>query len=67
LGLSLAQAVAKLHGSTLELSDRNPGLRVVIAVPCVEAAAAGAAPALGGAPSPPSAANAAAATADSLR
>jgi signal transduction histidine kinase len=46
LGLSLAQAVAKLHGSTLELSDRNPGLRVVIAVPCVEpAAVSGAAPA----------------------
>jgi len=33
LGLSLAQAVAKLHGSALELSDRNPGLRVVLALP----------------------------------
>src|SRR5450631_4761441 len=33
LGLSLAQAVAKLHGSTLELSDRNPGLRVVLTIP----------------------------------
>jgi signal transduction histidine kinase len=32
LGLSLAQAVAKLHGSTLELSDRNPGLRVALTV-----------------------------------
>ncbi len=30
LGLSLAQAVAKLHGSVLELSDRGPGLRVVL-------------------------------------
>jgi signal transduction histidine kinase len=30
LGLSLAQAVAKLHGSALELSDRGPGLRVVL-------------------------------------
>jgi signal transduction histidine kinase len=28
LGLSLAQAVAKLHGSVLELADQNPGLRV---------------------------------------
>jgi hypothetical protein len=30
LGLSLAQAVAKLHGSALELADRGPGLRVVL-------------------------------------
>ena len=33
LGLSLVQAVAKLHGSTLELRDNNPGLRVVMTVP----------------------------------
>jgi signal transduction histidine kinase len=33
LGLSLAQAVAKLHGSALELWDRNPGLRVAITLP----------------------------------
>ncbi|MDP9066118.1 MAG: HAMP domain-containing histidine kinase, partial [Pseudomonadota bacterium] len=33
LGLSLVQAVAKLHGSTLELSDRSPGLRVVLTIP----------------------------------
>src|SRR5271154_6590969 len=33
LGLSLVQAVAKLHGSALELSDRNPGLRVVLTLP----------------------------------
>jgi hypothetical protein len=29
LGLSLVQAVAKLHGSTLELSDHHPGLHAV--------------------------------------
>src|SRR5229473_1488495 len=33
LGLSLVQTVAKLHGSTLELSDRHPGLRVAITLP----------------------------------
>ncbi len=33
LGLSLVQAVAKLHGSALELSDRSPGLRVALSVP----------------------------------
>jgi hypothetical protein len=27
LGLSLVQAVAKLHGGTLELTDNHPGLR----------------------------------------
>jgi signal transduction histidine kinase len=49
LGLSLAQAVAKLHGSSLQLSDRNPGVRVMIAVPCTEPVAApGPAPAIGG-------------------
>src|SRR6202047_626165 len=32
LGLSLVQAVAKLHGSALELSDQNPGLRAAIAL-----------------------------------
>jgi signal transduction histidine kinase len=32
LGLSLVQAVAKLHGSVLELSDGNPGLRVALTV-----------------------------------
>src|SRR6202163_1357107 len=39
LGLSLAQAVAKLHGSSLELSDRNPGLRVVLTIPANSAPA----------------------------
>jgi hypothetical protein len=33
LGLSLVQAVAKLHGSALEFSDRGPGLRVAFTVP----------------------------------
>jgi signal transduction histidine kinase len=32
LGLSLVQAVAKLHGTTLEFSARNPGLRVALAL-----------------------------------
>ena len=33
LGLSLVQAVAKLHGSALSLSDRDPGLRVSLTLP----------------------------------
>jgi signal transduction histidine kinase len=33
LGLSLVQAVAKLHGSALELHDNAPGLRVVMTIP----------------------------------
>src|SRR5580692_8364870 len=33
LGLSLVQAVAKLHGSTLSLADREPGLRVSLTLP----------------------------------
>jgi hypothetical protein len=33
LGLSLVQAVAKLHGSPLSLSDRDPGLRVALTLP----------------------------------
>jgi signal transduction histidine kinase len=33
LGLSLVQAVAKLHGSPLELYDHLPGLRVVLTLP----------------------------------
>jgi hypothetical protein len=40
LGLSLVHAVAKLHGSSMELTDRNPGLRVVLAIPCIESQAA---------------------------
>src|SRR6202041_821831 len=38
LGLSLVQAVAKLHGSTLSLSDREPGLRVSLTLPLAAAA-----------------------------
>jgi signal transduction histidine kinase len=45
LGLSLVQAVAKLHGSALILSDREPGLRVVMQVPLTEAPAAAEGPA----------------------
>jgi signal transduction histidine kinase len=33
LGLSLAAAVARLHGGELTLEDNTPGLRVVIALP----------------------------------
>src|SRR6185312_4065425 len=40
LGLSLVQAVAKLHGSALELSDRTPGLCAAIRVPLDAAGAA---------------------------
>jgi signal transduction histidine kinase len=41
LGLSLVQAVAKLHGSTLELTDQQPGLRVALTIPLDTAAKAG--------------------------
>jgi signal transduction histidine kinase len=33
LGLSLASAVATLHGGTLQLGDNHPGLRVTLALP----------------------------------
>ncbi|MBC7505417.1 MAG: HAMP domain-containing histidine kinase [Sandarakinorhabdus sp.] len=33
LGLSLAAAIARLHGGTLLLTDNRPGLRVVITLP----------------------------------
>jgi len=33
LGLSLAAAVARLHGGALRLEDNEPGLRVVLALP----------------------------------
>jgi signal transduction histidine kinase len=33
LGLSLASAVARLHGGVLKFEDNEPGLRVVIALP----------------------------------
>ena len=40
LGLSLVQAVAKLHGSALVLTDREPGLSVVLQFPLSETPAA---------------------------
>ena len=33
LGLSLASAVARLHGGELRLEDNHPGLKTVIALP----------------------------------
>jgi signal transduction histidine kinase len=33
LGLSLVQAVARLHGGTVRLEDNRPGLRVVLTLP----------------------------------
>ena len=36
LGLSLVQAVAKLHGTSLELFDGHPGLRVVLTLTTFE-------------------------------
>jgi signal transduction histidine kinase len=38
LGLSLAAAVAHLHGGELRLEDNEPGLRVVVALPLSHAA-----------------------------
>jgi hypothetical protein len=40
LGLSLVHAVAKLHGSALELFDRTPGLRVALTFPAADALSA---------------------------
>jgi signal transduction histidine kinase len=33
LGLALVKAVADLHGASVELSDNNPGLRVIVRFP----------------------------------
>jgi signal transduction histidine kinase len=40
LGLSLVQAVAKLHGSALELKNNDPGLKVVLTLAVDESSAA---------------------------
>jgi signal transduction histidine kinase len=39
LGLSLASAVATLHGGDLRLGDAHPGLRATLAIPALAAAA----------------------------
>ena len=41
LGLSLASAVARLHGGELKLEDNHPGLRSTIALPRAGPAGAG--------------------------
>jgi len=41
LGLSLASAVARLHGGELKLEDNDPGLRSIIALPRAGPAGAG--------------------------
>ena len=38
LGLSLAAAVARLHGGTITLADNKPGLRVAMDLPATPAA-----------------------------
>jgi signal transduction histidine kinase len=58
LGLSLVQAVAKLHGSPLELRDNGPGLRAVLILAVEESGnllreTVRAAPAAAGAVAPP--------------
>jgi signal transduction histidine kinase len=40
LGLSLASAVARLHGGELKLEDNHPGLKTVLALPRGDSAAA---------------------------
>lgn len=37
LGLSLVSAIAQLHNTTIELKNNNPGLRVSLLLPCIEA------------------------------
>ncbi|MFY9971434.1 MAG: HAMP domain-containing sensor histidine kinase [Roseiarcus sp.] len=48
LGLSLAAAVARMHGGTVELEDNHPGLRVCVALPAEEESPRLPAPASGG-------------------
>lgn len=54
LGLSIVEAVARLHGGVLELEDNHPGLRarMRVAAPAARAVAGGPAPA-GAEPVPP--------------
>ena len=40
LGLSLVQAIARVHGGTLSLEDAGPGLRVIVTFPMDGAGAA---------------------------
>jgi signal transduction histidine kinase len=39
LGLSLAAAIAQLHGGTIEVADNRPGLRITLRLPLVRAKA----------------------------
>jgi len=48
LGLSLAAAVARMHGGSVELEDNHPGLRVRVILPAEPAPPALPAPTLGG-------------------
>jgi len=48
LGLSLAAAVARMHGGRVELEDNHPGLRVRVILPAERAPPALPAPTLGG-------------------
>jgi signal transduction histidine kinase len=45
LGLSLAAAVARMHGGSVELEDNEPGLRVRLTLPAADPPALPAAPA----------------------
>jgi hypothetical protein len=63
LGLSVVQAVAKLHGGALELSDRDPGLEVLLTLPPQAARAPARLPAAAAAPESPGIASGAASTA----
>jgi signal transduction histidine kinase len=66
LGLSLVEAVAKLHGSSLALRDQSPGLRVVLTLTVDAHAPLRPAIAAGGAATPVAALNDAASSAASL-
>ncbi len=52
LGLSLAAAVARMHGGRVELEDNEPGLRVRVILPAEPAPPALPVPALGGVDEP---------------